>query len=80
MKRRLTVTIDADVLAAAKEYARSRGVPLSSLVEQILSEAVREAEPSFAEKWRGRFQAAHHVNPELLNDPRYVHLARKHLW
>ena len=77
MKRRLTVTIDADVLAAAKEYARSRGVSLSSLVEQILSEAVREDEPSFAEKWRGRFKLDPEDYPK--DDPRFDYLVSKYL-
>ena len=79
MKKRLTITLDAEVLAAARQYAQSRGVSLSSLVEEVLSETVGEAEP-FMEYWRGRFQAAHHARPELLDDPRYSYLVRKHLW
>ena len=35
-KTKLTVTIDSEVLPRAKEYARTRGVSLSSLVEQSL--------------------------------------------
>ena len=49
MKKRLTITLDTEVLAAAKEHARSRGMSLSSLVEQILGDLVEEAEPSFME-------------------------------
>ncbi len=80
MKKRLTITLDAEVLAAARQHAHSRGMSLSSLVEEVLSKAVGEAEPSFMEYWRGRFQATHHAKPELLDDPRYNYLVRKHLW
>ena len=38
MKKKLTITVDADVLPLAKRYAKSKGVSLSSLVEQALRE------------------------------------------
>ena len=38
MKKRLTVNVDAEVIPAAKRYARDRGVSLSSLVERSLRE------------------------------------------
>ena len=38
MKKRLTVNVDAELIASAKRHARSRGVSLSSLVEQSLRE------------------------------------------
>lgn len=44
-KTKLTVTIDSDVLPRAKEYARARGVSLSSIIEDVLREALA-AEPS----------------------------------
>ena len=80
MKSKLTITVDSELIPAAKQYARSRGVSLSSVIEQALREATSEVEPSFMEHWRGKFQAAHHVKPELLDDPRYAALARKHLY
>ena len=36
MKKRLTVNVDAEVIPAAKRYARARGVTVSSLVEGAL--------------------------------------------
>ncbi len=74
MKRKLTITIDADLLPAAKRYARSRGVSLSSLIEQSLREMAGEDSASFSERWRGRFRAA-----EREDDPRYAALAKKYL-
>ena len=79
MKSKLTLAVDSELIPAAKRYARSRGVSLSSVVEQALREATEKNEPTFAEKWLGAFQPAHHVKPELLDDPRYDYLARKYL-
>ncbi len=73
MKRKLTITVDGDLLPRAKRYARSRGVSLSSLIEASLREIVVEATPSFASRWRGRFEAARR------DDGRYESLARKYL-
>ena len=42
MKKKLTITVDADVLPLAKRYAKSKGVSLSSLVEQALRDMARE--------------------------------------
>ena len=74
MKQKLTITVDADLLPVAKRYARSRGVSLSSLVEQSLREMAREDEPAFTSRWRGKFRAA-----DREGDPRYDALARKYL-
>ena len=71
MKKKLTITVDAELLPRAKRYARSRGVSLSSFIEQSLRELTGEDEPSFASRWRGRFEAAGR------NGPRYDALARK---
>ena len=74
MKQKLTITVDAELLPAAKRYARSRGVSLSSLIEQSLREMAGEDAPSFSSRWRGKFQAA-----ERDDDPRYAALAKKYL-
>ena len=83
MKHRLTLTVDGEVILAAKRHARARGVSLSSLVEQGLREVVDEVyhrtffdgehAPSFAARWRGRLRAADG------DDPRHEALARKYL-
>ena len=73
MKRKLTITVDGELLPRAKQYARSRGVSLSSLVEAALREVAGAAAPSFASRWRGRFEAARR------DDGRYEALARKYL-
>ena len=74
MKQKLTITVDAELIPAAKRYARSRGVSLSSLIEKSLREMSGENMPTFASRWRGKFQAA-----DREDDPRYDALARKYL-
>ena len=74
MKQKLTITVDAELIPAAKRYARSQGVSLSSLIEKSLRELAGENTPSFASRWRGKFQAADHEG-----DPRYDALAKKYL-
>ena len=73
MKTKLTITVDAELLPKAKRYARSRGVSLSSFIEQALREVAGEDTPSFASSWRGRFREAGR------QDARYDALARKYL-
>ncbi len=71
MKQKLTITVDADLLPIAKRC--SRGVSLSSLVEQSLRKMTGESTQSFASRWRGKFRAAER------DDPRYDALAKKYL-
>ena len=75
MKTKLTITIDSELVPLAKKYAKSQGVSLSSLVEQALRDMTKEQEqePSFVEKWRGKFKLAER------GTPRYEALVRKYL-
>ena len=74
MKQKLTITVDADLLPLARQYAENKGISLSSLIEQSLRELTRGENPTFAAKWRGKFQTA-----ERENDDRYDALASKYL-
>ncbi len=74
MKQKLTITVDADLVPLAKRYARSRGVSLSSLIEQSLREVAGDPAPSFSSRWRGKFRPA-----EREGDSRYDALAEKYL-
>ena len=58
MKQKVAITVDAELVPKANRYARSRGMSLSSLIEQSLREVVGEGAPSFAARWRGRFKPA----------------------
>ncbi len=74
MKQKLTINIDAELLIRARRYARSRGVSLSSLIEQSLRRMADGNADTFASRWRGKFRAA-----KRSNDSRYEALARKYL-
>ena len=74
MKKKLTLTIDADLLPLAKRYAHSQGLSLSALVERSLRELAELDAPTFTSKWRGYFKTA-----EMEDDARYDYLARKYL-
>lgn len=56
MKTKLTITIDRDLVPAAKRLARERGVSLSSIIEGALRDMTRPDEPTFTERWRGAFE------------------------
>ena len=73
MKQKLTITVDAKVVPAAKQYARLRGVSLSSLIEHSLRQVTAKEGTSFASRWRGQFRAVER------DDPRYKALAKKYL-
>lgn len=73
MKTKLTLTIDAQLIPRAKRYARTRGVSLSSVVEEALEKLAGDESPSFVERWRGRFEAA------SKDDERFRALAEKYL-
>lgn len=73
MKTKLTVTIDEELLPIAKDYARSRGVSLSQLIERALREMSEAGRPSFSERWRGKLRASNR------RDQRYRRLAEKYL-
>ena len=73
MKKKLTVTIDAELLPKAKRYARSRGVSLSSLIEAGLRDLAVDEAGSFSQRWRGQFC------PAEGEGVRYKALAEKYL-
>lgn len=73
MKRKLTLSIDENLLPMAKRYAKSRGLSLSSVVEHQLRKVAGSDEQSFAGRWCGKFRPAEH------DDVRYARLAAKYL-
>ncbi len=79
MKSKLTITVDSELIPAAKRYARSKGVSLSAVIEQALREATDTSEPPFMEYWRERFAKSRKAPPEPGTDPRYDYFVRKYL-
>ena len=73
MKTKLTITIDQDLLPKAKRYAKSRGVSLSSLVEDALERMTgADDATSFVDRWRGSMRLADR------DDERYRALVEKY--
>jgi hypothetical protein len=58
VKTKLTITIDEPLLPRAKQYARSRGLSLSRLIENALREMGADEAGSFSRRWRGKFSLA----------------------
>lgn len=74
MKTKVTVTLDEHLVPHAKRLAKNQGISLSRLVEEALRERVEPAdEPSFSERWRGKFHAREG------GDRLYERLAEKYL-
>ena len=65
MKAKLNLTIEEDRIPQSKEYARSRGISLSRLVEQLLQATTEKPDPSFSSRWRGLFKATKHDDPRF---------------
>ena len=72
MKEKLTLTVERVSIAKAKAYAKRQGTSLSKLVEHQFD---RLGEPSFADKWYGKFK----VPKEDPKDPRLNYLLRKYV-
>lgn len=67
MKRKLNLTIEEDLVPRCKDYARSRGISVSKLVEELLLKATEKEEPTFSEKWRGRFKPLENRGRNMIN-------------
>ena len=65
LKGKLTLTIDRDVILAAQGHARSVGVPLSSLVEELLQAMIGNKPETFAARWRGSLKIAERDEPRF---------------
>lgn len=57
MKTKLNLTIDENLVPKSKRYAKTKGLSVSQLVENMLREVTQKQENSFSQKWRGKFKA-----------------------
>jgi hypothetical protein len=77
IKDRLTVTVDAELAAHARQVAHSRGTSVSGLLESLLREALASRprrSHAFADRWSGQFS----VTPNTSGDARLAALKAKH--
>ena len=76
MKKRLTVTIDADIAKRAERLAETRKISVSAVVEESLRSApnmqlqrrTKKSNQSFAQKWAGKLQLKTPSTPDPLLD------------
>ena len=74
MKTKLTLTIEKSLIPVVKRIAKTEGSSVSRVVENKLTEYVKNKRGSFASKWKGQFKEANKKN-----NPRYEYLAKKYL-
>jgi len=72
MKTKLNLTIDEELVPLSKAFAKKHGKSVSELVETLLREVVAANEPTFSEKWRGKFSVVEKP------DPRYAALKQRY--
>ena len=65
MKSRLTLTIEKELVSFTKKYARSKGMSVSQLVEQLLRGVAENGDPSFSSCRRGKFLGVEDGNQRM---------------
>ncbi|EKD27719.1 MAG: hypothetical protein ACD_79C00607G0006 [uncultured bacterium] len=79
MKRKLTLTIDDNLIEKSKTYAKKQQLSLSGLLENLLNHAVNKKEDLFVEKWDLIFSKIRHKTDNDLESMRYKYIKEKHL-
>ena len=75
MKKRITVTIDADIAKRAEQLAETRKTTVSAVIEESLRSApdlkpyrTKKSNQSFSEKWAGKLRVRTPKTPDPLLD------------
>lgn len=79
MKTKLTLSVSAQSVRRAKAVARSRGVPLSQLVEEHFNRLAPAAGRHDSEAFFARWQGAFKIDPRALKDERMAAIMAKHV-
>ncbi len=80
MKRKLTLTIQEEIIRSAKEQAAKRGISLSQMVEEIFEEEVNEIKTESqkaAERLLSKLEASKSINPKSDKELIREHTTRK---
>lgn len=73
MKRKLTLSVEEELVQYGKQYAARQHKSLSQVVEDALRDLQRAGEPSFADKWAGKL-----VKRERPGDARMAYLEKRY--
>lgn len=65
MKSKLNLTIEKDLVPRFKCYARKRNKSVSQVVEEVLVLLTGADEPSFSDRWRGKFRLQRKTGPRF---------------
>jgi hypothetical protein len=76
MKRRLTVTIDANIAKQVEQLAQTRKTSVSAVIEESLRDSTKperrrlrkKSTPSFGQKWAGKLRLRTPSGPDPLLD------------
>lgn len=79
MKTKLTLSVSAKSVQRAKAVARSRGVPLSRLVEEHFDRLAPASGKHDSEAFFARWQGAFKIDPTALKDERVAAIMAKHV-
>jgi len=60
MKKKLTLSVQEELVQYGKQYAAQQGKSLSQVVEEALRTLQESGEPSFADKWAGKLVKRKH--------------------
>jgi hypothetical protein len=63
MKTSMNLSINSDTGRKAKQWAQEHNTSLSSMVEAYLEQVTSAEEPSFSQKWQGKFKVKNVESP-----------------
>jgi len=77
MKKKLTLTLNEEIIQKGKVYATAHHLSLSNLLEQFLEVQIQNKE-LFVEKWDKVFSKLRYKTDEQLQQIRLKHIKEKH--
>ena len=78
MKKKLTLTLDEEIIQKGKNYATMQNLSLSNLLEKFLEVQIQKKEGSFVTKWDKVFSKLRSKTDQKLKQRRLKHLKEKH--
>ncbi len=73
MKRKLTLSVEEELVEYGKQYAAQQHKSLSQVVEEALREIREAGQPTFSQRWRGKFAKRNRPG-----DPRMEYLEKRY--
>jgi hypothetical protein len=74
VKKKLTLSVQEELVKYGKQYAAQQGKSLSQVVEEALEKLHAAQEPTFTDKWAGKLVKREHPR----GDPRMEYLEKRY--